>query len=445
MMKVFGTSGFRGYVDGKLNPINVVKLALSFARFLGSGEVAVGMDARLGNGMVGRAFIAGLLSGGIDVVDFGLTSTPGLLHASKGRKGAAMITGSHTPPEIHGILLFREDTAEIFGEDEEKIERIFQEEDFSFAPLGGLGSLSRDDALPRYREDVRRVFPEVPKAKVVLDAGHSPAVKDFIEILPELDIKVLHGDVRGDFPERPPEPSGKSLQLLGEAVRQEGAAFGLSLDGDGDRAIFVDECGRVIPPDYLGMVFAIEEVRRKGVKRIACPVNTTGAVEALRERGIEVIYTRIGPPAMAQAILEGRAVFAFEESGKYIWPDNILYGDPVYATAQLLNLLNGRRLSDLLSWIPRRYSFKCSVPCPEEKKSEALSAIKRRIRGVGEKIEELDGIKVIFEDTSWVLLRPSGTEPVFRCRVDAPTEERAYELKRMAISLLKEILGRKCY
>ncbi|MCD6348724.1 MAG: phosphoglucosamine mutase, partial [Candidatus Korarchaeota archaeon] len=65
--------------------------------------------------------------------------------------------------------------------------------------------------------------------------------------------------------------------------------------------------------------------------------------------------------------------------------------------------------------------------------------------GVGEKIEELDGIKVIFEDTSWVLLRPSGTEPVFRCRVDAPTEERAYELKRMAISLLKEILGRKCY
>ncbi len=435
-MRVFGTSGFRGYVDEKLNPFNVVKLALAFSSFLSGDRIAVGRDARLGNRVIHPAFVSGLLAGGSDVVDFGLTSTPALLHGMKGRsEGAAMITGSHTPPDIHGILLFRRDTAEIFGDEEREIEEIFERERFQLASLDGLGKLEIGDALPSYREDVRREFP-ILRGRIVLDAGHSPAVRDFLYVLDDLEIKVLNGEVRGDFPNRPPEPDQKSLELLGRIIREEGATFGLSLDGDGDRAIFVNERGEMVPPDRLGILFALEEARGRGIRKVACPVNTTGAVEVLREHGIEVIYTKVGPPAMAEAILRKGAGFAFEESGKYIWPENILYGDPVYATAKLLQLLDGRALSESLSWIPKRYTRKGAVPCPDHMKGRLLSEIEALIGSLGDLIR-IDGVKVLLDDGSWMLFRPSGTEPVFRYHVDAPTEERALELERKALSLIR--------
>ena len=435
-MRVFGTSGFRGYINGKLNPLNVVKLALSFSTFLSGGRVAVGRDARLGNRVIHPSFVSGLLAGGSDVIDFGLTSTPALLHGMKGRgDGASMITGSHTPPDIHGILLFRGDTAEIFGRDEREIESIFEGERFQLAPLDDLGEVERGDPLPSYREDVRGEFPTL-SGTIVLDSGHSPAVRDFLGVLDDLEIRVLNGQIRGDFPDRPPEPDRRSLRLLGETVRENGATFGLSLDGDGDRAIFVDERGEVIPPDRLGILFALEEAKSRGIRRVACPVNTTGAVEVLREHGIEIIYTRVGPPAMAEAILERGAGFAFEESGKYIWPGNILYGDPVYATARLLQILDGVPLSRSLSWIPERHTRKGAVLCPDHLKERLLSEVEALVEPLGDPIR-IDGVKVLLEDGSWMLFRPSGTEPVFRYHVDAPTAGRALELEREALSLIR--------
>ncbi len=435
-MRVFGTSGFRGYVNEKLNPLNVIKLALAFSSFLSDGRIAVGRDARLGNRIIHPTFVSGLLAGGSDVIDFGLTSTPALLHGMRERsEGAAMITGSHTPPDIHGILLFRRDTAEIFGDEEREIEEIFERERFHLASLDNLGKLENGDALTRYREDVRREFPTL-RGRVVLDAGHSPAVRDFLYILDDLEMKVLHGEVRGDFPNRPPEPDQKSLELLGKIVRDEGATFGLSLDGDGDRAIFVDEKGDVVPPDRLGILFALEEARERGIRKVACPVNTTGAVEALREHGIEIVYTKVGPPAMAEAILRKGAGFAFEESGKYIWPGNILYGDPVYATAKLLQVLDGMSLSESLSWIPERYTKKGAIPCPDHLKEKLLFKIETLIEPLGDLIK-IDGVKVLLDDGSWMLFRPSGTEPVFRYHVDAPTKEKALELERKALSLIR--------
>ncbi len=435
-MRVFGTSGFRGYVNGKLNPLNVIKLALSFSSFLSGGRIAVGRDARLGNKIIHPTFVSGLLAGGSDVIDFGLTSTPALLHGMKGRsEGAAMITGSHTPPDIHGILLFRGDTAEIFGDEEREIEEIFEGERFQFVGLEDLSEVERGDALPSYREDVRSEFPTL-KGRIILDSGHSPAVRDFLHVLDGLEMRVLNGEIRGDFPNRPPEPDQKSLGLLGRIVREESAIFGLSLDGDGDRAIFVDERGEVVPPDRLGILFALEEARSRGIRKVACPVNTTGAVEILREYGIEITYTKVGPPAMASAILRKGAGFAFEESGKYIWPGNILYGDPVYATAKLLRILDGRSLSESLSWIPKRYTRKGAIPCPDHLKGRLLSEVEALVEPLGDMIK-IDGVKVVLDDGSWMLLRPSGTEPVFRYHVDAPTKGRTLELERKALSMIR--------
>ncbi len=435
-MEIFGTSGMRGKVEGKLNPLNVMKLALSFSRFLGNdGVVGLGRDARLGNEVIRYVVLSGLLSGGLDVIDFGLTSTPALLHASRDLDGSVMLTGSHTPPEIHGILLFREDTAELFGEDESAIERIFSREEIYYSSLRELGRFSTGSPLEAYREDIRRVFPRIPRARVVLDVGHSPSADIFKHIFPEVEFVLLNEEVDGEFPNRPPEPRSEDLKRVGRIVREERAKFGLLLDGDGDRAIFLDERGHIIQPDYLGVIFALEE-SSKGIKKVACPVNTSSVVEILKERDVKIIYTRIGPPAMAKAIVEENAGFAFEESGKYIWPKNILYGDPAYATALLLNL--EENLSELIKKLPKRYSYKKAVPCPEELKKKVLKEIIEMVHKIDGEILMIDGIRITLQDGSWILLRPSGTEPVFRCHVEAITHQRLNELKELALKILWE-------
>jgi len=452
MPRLFGTSGVRGLVNGKLTSLTALKLGLAFAAFLGNeGTVGVVSDARLASPILKMALIAGLANGGINVIDFGTASTPGLLHAVKrrGLSGGVAVTGSHTPPEIHGILFFRSDTAELYGDYERKLERVFEETRFSFASWTKTGSVSRSTPLRDYVLDILESFSEneFRGYKIVLDAGHSPAVSELTEILERLGCKVfvLNGKVDGRFPNRPPNPLPEYLSQLRKAVTSKRADFGLAIDGDGDRAVFVDEKGHVVTPDYAGAIFADEELASRAGGVVVCPVNTSRVIEyVVRRHRARCVYTRIGPPAMVEAILKhsGDVVFAFEETGKYIWPGNIYYGDPAYASARLLSIVSEKSpLSELAETLPQFYQEKLAVPCPDE----AKQAVLERLRAELERLEEvevitIDGVKAVFPGGDWVLLRPSGTEPVFRCFVEASSPRRLDELRSFALRVLRKAL-----
>ena len=449
--RLFGTSGIRGLIDEKLTPLLAVKVALAFAAFLGnSGSVAVGMDARLGSPMIKSAVVAGLLAGGVNVVDFGIASTPAILHATKRRllKGAVAVTGSHTPPEIHGILLFKGDTAELFEEEEEKIEELVLGEGYKLVDLYRVGHVSSASAEEPYVEDILDAFGEgaFKGYKVVLDAGHSPAVHVLTRIFEQLgcSVTVINGDVNGRFPRRPPNPLPQYLDELRRTVVREKADFGIAIDGDGDRDVFVDEQGNVVTPDYMGALFAkYELLKRKGT--IVCPVNTSSVIEyVVRKYGGRYIFTKVGPPAMAEALVKtSDAIFAFEETGKYIWPQNIYYGDPAYATGRLLQLISEHApLSQLISEFPVLFQEKIAIPCPDHLKGPVLSVLLNRLKeSENVKLILIDGVKAIFENGDWILLRPSGTEPVFRCFIETSNPNRLESLKEYALKLVKEAMS----
>ncbi len=452
-LKLFGTSGIRGKADVEITPEMVTKLGASFASLLGNeGVVAVGRDVRLPAELLQHALISGLLAGGVDVEDYGPVPTPALLWAVKkrGLNGAAVITGSHTPPEIIGALFFMGDTAELSYEESLKFERIFFDGP-SLMPWTKVGNYSKVEAFDVYLEgvleqvDLNKLRP--PNFRVVLDPGNGAASLMLGRVIRAagVDTIMINDKVDGTFPNRDPYPR---LEILGElvrAVRKNEADLGVATDADGDRAIFVDEEGRAMWGDVSGSVFAEDALSRHAGGVVVAPINSSQLLKWVCDRhGGRVVYTRVGPPAIVSEIKRVGAVFGLEETGKYIWPEGILYGDPALATLKMLEIISEKQktLSQLVQEFPKFYAIKRAFHCPNELKEVVLASILKEWRKMGEKadIVKVDGVKMVYPDGSWMLLRPSGTEPVFRAYVESRSPDRAKELAKLASSLVKRAL-----
>ncbi|RLE85348.1 MAG: hypothetical protein DRJ39_01785, partial [Thermoprotei archaeon] len=355
--------------------------------------------------------------------------------------------GSHTPPEIHGLLFFKKDTSELFQSEEEVFEKIFFAESFKREKWNGIGKYYESSSEKIYVENLLSRFNREFKGyKVVVDAGHSPSSNALCKILESVGCKVymLNTDLDGRFPSRPPNPLPEYLDMLKKKVTNADADFGIALDGDGDRATFVDERGNVVLPDYMGALFSKYELIDKKGGVIVCPINTSNVIYYVLENyGGRYVHTRIGPPAMAEALVKTEnAIYAFEETGKYIWPENVYYGDPGFAALRLLEILSrDGSLSSIIDEFPKYYIKKLAIPCPDEKKKAVLEKIQKMLyKKEDVELVLVDGVKVVFPNRDWILLRPSGTEPVFRCFVESSSEKKLEELVKKALKIVEEAM-----
>jgi len=454
MKRLFGTSGIRGLIDDKMKPEFCVKLGLSLATLLNNeGKVVIGYDHRPQAIVVKNAFISGLLSGGVDVIDVGVVPTPAVLYYSKkiSPSAAIVITGSHTIPEIIGILFFNKDTSEFSESLELKLEEIFFSEKFKRVPWNQLGSLKTENILDTYSEAVLSLIDEskVRGMKVVIDPGNGVSSGILGEILREASIRTISINDYLDpmFRNRDPFPRVDNLAELGRIVKCWCADLGVGVDGDGDRALFSDEKGNIYWGDITGAIFA-EEAVRKGAKSVVVTINTSHVVSfAVKRAGGEIVFSKVGPPAIADAMKKHGSYFGIEESGKYLWADAIYYGDAALATLRLLEILNdtGKTLSELANNLPRYYMLKIAIHCDDriknlvlERSSEILE--KKLINEISEKIT-IDGVKIILRDDSWILLRPSGTEPVFRIFAESMDIEKTSKLIDLGKRIVNEVIS----
>jgi len=449
--RLFGTSGIRGEVDKLLMPELITKVTLAYATLLDNcGLILVGSDERLPSRSIRHAVISGLLAGGMDVLDLGMVPTPALLHVLKTLKadGAVMITGSHTPPNITGVLFFINDTGELPPELEVVIEDMILKGKFKRVPWNAVGSLEEfDNAIEIYINNTLQYFNvNLSGEKIAIDCCNGPqsyVLPILVELIGGVSIPI-NDDIDPYHRQRDPYPRPDNLYALSATVRRESALFGMAVDGDGDRAIFCDENGNVLWGDVIGTLFAEAELEEKGYGAIVCPINTSRTIHYVKERfNCEIIYTKVGPPSIIDAIRRRRheVVFAFEETGKYIWPTNILYGDPAYALLRMIDLVKRKgTLSALISRYPKYHLIKIAKPIKWETKNALVDRIRRIVERKFKdvRIITIDGVKVVFDDGSWILFRPSGTEPVFRIYVEGTNKERAKGLIDIANRIFEE-------
>ncbi len=446
MKQLFGTFGVRRVANTVLTPEFASKIAAAYGTKV-KGTIAVGCDPRTSSEMIKHAVTAGLLSTGCNVVDLGMLPTPAVQYAVRHYyDGGIMITASHNPPKYNGLKLLDADGIGTPDELEEEIEDIYFNDKQERVTWDKIGKAYKEDIIDEYCDEViKRVDAEAireAKLKVVLDCGSGAACGTTPFIIRKLgcEITTLNCQPDGAFPGRNPEPTEDNLQDLIEVVKATGADIGIAHDGDADRTICIDEKGQFVFGDKSFALVEKSMLEKNNGGKIVTTVATSNAIAdiALENNG-EIILTRVGDLVVARKLQEIDGLFGGEENGGLIFPDFVYGRDSGLATAMLLEILatSKKTLSELISELPTYYSEKRKVECPDDKKQLVAEGI---INDTTEyEVDTTDGVKVITED-GWVIIRPSGTEPIYRCFSEAKTPEKAAELADWGMTLIEKYL-----
>lgn len=415
MGRAFGTAGVRGVFNVTQTPAQVYELAETVAFAFGNGRYGVGWDGRKVSTLLARTVMSAVNAVGSDVFSFGMVPTPVVAFGARSRSclvGFA-VTASHNPPEFSGVKVFNGKGMELNETDESRIERAMV---VGTKKSGGSFGMAVQDSgiLEEYREAlVSRHSVVSNPLRIVVDCGSGPGSLVTPAVLAALGHSVVpvNGQVSWRFPARPPEPTAENLSDFGRVVSAMHADLGLAHDGDADRLVMVGPLGTVIPDSVASMIAMHAIGASSG--NVVISENTSSAVQEEAENlGFSVVRTRVGKTF---AVLEERGGVMATEPSKVVDPNWGFWEDGMNAAVMISRALSEDRglLGRLVAqnkWTYRQVNVagRARMAVLKVRTKEAF----KRSRILEERM--VDGYKIVFHDESWVMFRPSGTEPKTR-------------------------------
>ena len=447
--KLFGTSGIRG----KFHEDVTVKLALDVSRALAKyiGEkkkkVVIGRDTRTSGKIMEHAMTAGLEECGCDVLSLGMVPTPVVGYATlkKHADAGIMITASHNPSPYTGIKLWNANGMAYKQEQERAIEKIVHEQDFELVSWDELGTeYDITSFKDEYIEDIIKISEVNSKKplKVVVDCANGAGSYLSPEALRKsgMDVITLNAQPDGFFPGRNPEPNSENLQELMKTVKALGADVGLAHDGDADRMIAIDENGNISDFDKLLTIIA---------KEFGGTVVTTVDASACLDTAMEkingnVLRTPVGDVHVAESINKNNATFGGEPSGTWLHPDFCMCPDGLLSGLRIVRAIqkNGK-LSKQLDDIENYPTIREKITCPNDKKQAVMDEVNKNFEKEFDDIKEIlkiDGLRISFDDGSWVLIRSSGTEPYVRITAEGKTQNHLDNIEKISKDFLNKLI-----
>ena len=446
--RLFGTFGVRRTANDVLTPEFASRLAACYGTLI-KGTVAVGGDTRTSTLMLKQAVTAGLLSSGCDVVDLGILPTPGVQYAvRKYYDGGVMITASHNPPQYNGLKFLDADGIGIPDEMDLEIERMYFDDEPDRVEFHEIGELyCNDKVIDEYVDEaVSKVDVEAIKEanlKVVVDCGSGAGCFTAPYLIRKLgcDVTTLNSQPDGFFPGRNPEPIEENLQELIHVVKELNADIGLAHDGDADRTICIDEKGNFVLGDKTFTLVEKQMLKENDGGIIVTTVATSQAIyDVANEYNGEVIATAVGDLLVARKLKDENGLFGGEENGGLIFPDFVYGRDAVMTVAKILETVAKEKkpLSELVGELPVYYASKTKIECPDDEKEFVMASIADEIQKTTDfELDLTDGVKILKGD-GWVIIRPSGTEPIFRCFAESDSQKKADEMTEWGLGLIKK-------
>lgn len=441
----FGTDGIRGLANRELTPELVTALGRALVRVMGAEQpFVVGRDTRRSGPMVQAALVAGLCAEGAEVELAGVLPTPGVAHLAKVRGApAAMISASHNPYEDNGIKLFGPGGRKISEDLEHQVEfelRALAMDTPEPGPAGAGVGVDRQmqNPLDEYVGHVVGALEgrRLDGLKVVLDCGNGAAFRSAPRIFKELgaEIEVLNAWPDGTNINK--DCGSTNTAGLQEAVVASGARAGLAFDGDGDRVIAVDERGAMVDGDQILAICALDMNERESLRGkavVATVMSNLGLRRCLGAHDIEFIEVDVGDRNVLEEVERRNLAIGGEQSGHIIFPDHAVGGDGTLTGAMLLDVVNGTGHSlGLLAGVMQKFP-------------QVLRNVRVRDRGAIEADtkfwEEARQIDAELQPDGRVLVRPSGTEPLIRVMVEAPSVERAELVADRLVDLVERANG----
>ncbi|MBN1253755.1 MAG: phosphoglucosamine mutase [Deltaproteobacteria bacterium] len=449
MRKLFGTDGVRGVANeepmtGEMAMQLGRAVAYLFRNQKARHRIVLGKDTRLSGYMLETALASGICSMGGDVLLVGPLPTPGIAFITVDMRADAgmVISASHNPFHDNGIKIFSGNGFKLPDEMEQKIEEfIFSGEVEGLRPTGAeVGKAFRiDDATGRYAVFLKHTFPDhltLEGLKVVVDCANGAAYRVAPQVLEELGAEVSCVGV---------EPDGENInlncgslypELISRLVVEQGADLGMTLDGDGDRVIFVDHSGKVVDGDHLMAVCALDMIQQGTLNKktlVATVMSNMGLEMVLKDAGGTMVRAPVGDRYVVEEMLKGGYNLGGEQSGHLVFLDHNTTGDGMITALQVLAIMQnkGVPLADLAQVMVALPQIQRTVRVKHKKDFSQIPKIQRVIQECEKELGE----------RGRVLVRYSGTEPVLRIMIEGEHEEKIATMADTMSEAVQDALG----
>jgi len=423
---IFKSYDIRGVFGDTLSLQDAYKIGYSFAEFVDSETILIGHDGRLSNKEMLNAVASGISNSGKSFLYVGLVPTD-VVYSLSGllELPGVIITASHNPKEYNGLKLCNSGAIPI-GEHSGLLEIKNNIKNIELGVISDL-HLETNNELDLYFEHIRKlVKPEKVNSQIKFGVdGGNGAIGSIFEDLSKIynfDCEKLYMEVDGNFPNHPADPSNiDNLQDIVKLVKEKKLDFGVAFDGDADRAVFIDDTGKVVSGSMMTTLIADYLSEKKDNLKVVYNVNVSPhALSILDSKNISLHRCKVGHSNIKAMMKELEADFGGEHSAHFYYKDNYFADSAILTLLMFMTIISerGEKVSSMID----KYNFPPSsgeINYVVEDVDSSLEKIKNFFNG---DFDELDGLSY-FDENFWFNVRGSNTEPKLRVNIEASSQK----------------------
>ena len=423
---IFKSYDIRGIFGNTLTMQNAYKIGYSFSQFVDSESILIGHDGRLSNMQMLNAVASGISSNGKSIVYVGLVPTD-VIYSLSGllELPGVIITASHNPKEYNGLKLCNSGAVPI-GEHSGLLEIKNNIKNIDNGVINDL-QLETNNELDLYFEHIKKlVKPDKLNSQIKfgVDGGNGAigSIFDDLSKIYKFNCEKLYMEVDGNFPNHPADPSNKeNLKEVIKLVQDKELNFGVAFDGDADRAVFIDDTGKVVSGSMMTTLIADYLSETNSNLKVVYNVNVSPhALSILKSKNISLFRCKVGHSNIKAMMKELEADFGGEHSAHFYYKDNYYADSAILTLLIFMNIVSerGEKVSSMID----KYNFPPSsgeINFEVEDVDSSLQKIKSVFTG---NFDELDGLSY-FDENFWFNVRGSNTEPKLRVNIEAPSQK----------------------
>ncbi len=431
---IFKAYDIRGIYPEQLDEKMAYNLGRAFIVYTKAKEVVIGRDMRTSSPIVYENLIKGITDQGANVINIGISSTPLFYFAAIKYESGIMITASHNPSKYNGFKMCSSKVQPIYGDMIQELKELIIKEEF---PKAEKGTITDIDIMNDFIKHNLATYNDQGKVlKIVIDAGNGMAGFTYPKVFDKIntiDYSKLFFDIDLTFPNHEANPlKPENVKDVKKAVVEEKADFGVAIDGDCDRCMFIDEKGEFISADMITALVGQELLQDNPGKTILYDLRSSWSVKEALKNG-KPIMCRVGHAFIKQQMRETDAIFAGELSGHFYYKNLSNTESSIITILKIAELVKETPLSQLIAPL-KKYFASGEINYEVQNTNNKMKEISE-IFNEG-KTSDLDGVKIEYSDF-WFNVRASNTEPLLRVNVEAKTEEKMIEIR----DKLKEIIS----
>jgi phosphomannomutase len=443
---IFRAYDIRGLYNKDITPETMYCIGLAAGSYLKNNlqgsTMTVGNDLRQSSHPLVHAFMAGASATGVEVTYVGTTAFGQTLFAGwqQHHDLIAFVTASHLPPEWNGVKFYFGDGVGLPEQELMKIRDRTLNKEYTLEDWKTLKPVHQSTFNKQYTEFLASKVHLTKPWKLAVDCGGASTTLSAPEVYKAagFDVVPVFCDPDPTFSPRPSDPKPKHLTAVVEAVKQNRCDFGVAFDGDGDRAVIIDNTGKVLSADETGILIGKHGLKEKQGTVIANVECSKAVPEQLEPLGYTVKHIQVGHTFLTLEAKQEHSPMGIESSGHLIFPEFFLFDDALVVPLKIAHVLENTKqsLSKLLANIPTYPRNKEEIECSDEHKFDVVNLLKTQLSQEYTNINTLDGVRVNL-DNGWVLIRPSNTSPIIRLTAEANTPE---DVKAITATFLQKII-----